>query len=129
MDKLVIRGNGPLDGEIGISGAKNAALPMLAAALLSAEPVTLTRVPQLRDVSTMIALLRRMGVAITTRVVPDEGMAVTIDAASIGDCTAPYDMGPAAAGAREPLKSRRGPHGRATVPVTGPSRNCRMIQP
>ncbi len=92
MDKLVIRGNGPLDGEIGISGAKNAALPMLAAALLSAEPVTLTRVPQLRDVSTMIALLRRMGVAITTRVVPDEGMAVTIDAASIGDCTAPYDM-------------------------------------
>ena len=61
MDKLLIRGGRPLKGEVQISGAKNAALPQLCAALLSAEPVTLHNVPQLQDVATMLKLLRHMG--------------------------------------------------------------------
>jgi UDP-N-acetylglucosamine 1-carboxyvinyltransferase len=61
MDKLLIRGGRRLNGEVTISGAKNAALPALAAALLTAEPVRLDNVPQLQDVSTMLKLLRNMG--------------------------------------------------------------------
>ena len=62
MDKLLIRGGRRLHGEVTISGAKNAALPELCAALLTAEPVTLPNVPRLQDVSTMLKLLRNMGV-------------------------------------------------------------------
>ena len=62
MDKLLIRGGRPLQGEVQISGAKNAALPELCAALLTAEPVTLHNVPHLQDVATMLKLLRHMGV-------------------------------------------------------------------
>jgi UDP-N-acetylglucosamine 1-carboxyvinyltransferase len=61
MDKLLIRGGRRLEGEVAISGAKNAALPELCAALLTAEPVTLTNVPRLQDVSTTLKLLRNMG--------------------------------------------------------------------
>ncbi len=61
MDKLLIRGGRRLEGEVVISGAKNAALPELCAALLTAEPVTLTNVPRLQDVSTTLKLLRNMG--------------------------------------------------------------------
>ena len=63
MDKLRINGGRTLQGEVTISGAKNAALPELCAALLTAEPVTLTNVPRLQDVSTMLKLVRNMGVA------------------------------------------------------------------
>ncbi len=62
MDKLLIRGGRPLDGEIRISGAKNAALPILAATLLADEPVTIGNLPHLHDITTMIELLGRMGV-------------------------------------------------------------------
>ena len=62
MDKLLIRGGRRLEGEVTISGAKNAALPELCAALLTAEPVTLTNVPRLQDVGTTLKLLRNMGV-------------------------------------------------------------------
>ncbi|NML47704.1 UDP-N-acetylglucosamine 1-carboxyvinyltransferase [Ramlibacter sp. G-1-2-2] len=61
MDKLLIRGGRPLTGEVRISGAKNAALPELCAALLTAEPVTLQNIPRLQDVATMLKLIRNMG--------------------------------------------------------------------
>ncbi len=61
MDKLLIRGGRPLNGEVAISGAKNAALPELCATLLSAEPVMLHNVPQLQDTATIKKLLRHMG--------------------------------------------------------------------
>jgi UDP-N-acetylglucosamine 1-carboxyvinyltransferase len=62
VDKLIITGGAELHGEVVISGAKNATLPELCAALLSAEPVTLLNVPKLEDVSTMLKLIRNMGV-------------------------------------------------------------------
>ena len=62
MDKLLVRGGRALNGEVLISGAKNAALPELCAALLTDQPVTLQNVPQLQDVSTMLKLIRNMGV-------------------------------------------------------------------
>ncbi|MFT2603592.1 UDP-N-acetylglucosamine 1-carboxyvinyltransferase, partial [Escherichia coli] len=63
MDKLLIRGGRALHGEVTVSGAKNAALPELCAALLSSEPVTLRNVPRLQDVATMLKLIRNMGVS------------------------------------------------------------------
>ena len=63
MDKLLIRGGRQLKGEVSIAGAKNAALPELCAALLSADTVTLSNVPQLQDVNTMLKLIRHMGVS------------------------------------------------------------------
>ena len=64
MDKLLIRGGRTLQGEVLISGAKNAALPELCATLLTADPVTLRNVPRLQDVSTMLTLIRNMGVQV-----------------------------------------------------------------
>jgi UDP-N-acetylglucosamine 1-carboxyvinyltransferase len=64
MDKLLIRGGRQLHGEVRISGAKNAALPELCATLLTADPVVLSNVPRLQDVSTMLKLIRNMGVGI-----------------------------------------------------------------
>ena len=63
MDKLAIEGGVPLRGEVRVSGAKNAALPLMCAALLSPAPLRLTNVPRLRDVRTMLELLAQMGVA------------------------------------------------------------------
>lgn len=88
MDKLLIGGGGPLDGEIRISGAKNAALPILAATLLADGPMVIGNMPHLNDVTTMLALLRCMGVGITIA----EKMCVEIDANSIEDLTAPYEL-------------------------------------
>ena len=65
MDKLLIQGGLPLSGEIAISGAKNAALPVLCASLLAPETLHLSNVPRLKDVSTMLRLIEQMGVAIT----------------------------------------------------------------
>ncbi len=62
MDKLLIEGGRPLAGEVRVSGAKNAALPILCAALLTAEPLVLTNVPRLNDIRTMQSLLAQMGV-------------------------------------------------------------------
>jgi UDP-N-acetylglucosamine 1-carboxyvinyltransferase len=87
MDKLLIEGGSRLVGEIAISGAKNAALPILCAALLSAEPVTFTNVPQLKDINTLLALLKQMGVKVAR-----EGDTVTLDAGTLGEPVAPYEM-------------------------------------
>ncbi|HOX67000.1 MAG TPA: UDP-N-acetylglucosamine 1-carboxyvinyltransferase [Burkholderiaceae bacterium] len=90
MDKLLIRGGRPLEGEVTISGAKNAALPELCAALLTAEPVTLTNVPRLQDVSTTLKLLRNMGAtAERSEIQPD---AVTLDTSTVTSPEAPYDL-------------------------------------
>jgi UDP-N-acetylglucosamine 1-carboxyvinyltransferase len=90
MDKLLIRGGRRLEGEVTISGAKNAALPELCAALLTAEPVTLSNVPRLQDVSTTLKLLRNMGTrAERSEAQPDT---VTIDASQVTSPEAPYDL-------------------------------------
>ena len=65
MDKLLIEGGKALSGEVAMSGAKNAALPILCASLLTAEPVHFTNVPHLNDISTMLRLLGDMGVGVT----------------------------------------------------------------
>jgi UDP-N-acetylglucosamine 1-carboxyvinyltransferase len=89
VDKLLIRGGRPLHGEVQISGAKNAALPDLCAALLCAQTVALDNVPRLQDVNTMLKLLRHMG--LRTEVAPD-GQRVWLDAAAIERPEAPYDL-------------------------------------
>ena len=88
MDKLLIRGGRSLNGEALISGAKNAALPELCAALLTDAPVTLHNVPQLQDVSTMLSLLRNMGVQ-AERV---SNGAVQLDASTLTQPEAPYEL-------------------------------------
>ncbi|MBM3398575.1 MAG: UDP-N-acetylglucosamine 1-carboxyvinyltransferase, partial [Betaproteobacteria bacterium] len=88
MDKLKIRGGHPLHGTLDVSGAKNAALPELCAALLSAEPVTLANVPRLQDVSTMLKLIRNMGVTAEHH----EDGRVTLDAGGLNNPEAPYEL-------------------------------------
>ena len=87
MDKLLIEGGSRLSGEIAISGAKNAALPILCAALLTAEPVTFTNVPQLNDIGTLLELLGQMGVKIERA-----GDTVTLGASGLNNPVAPYEM-------------------------------------
>ena len=87
MDKLAIEGGVPLQGEVRVSGAKNAALPILCAALLTPEPLTLTNVPELNDVRTMRALLAQMGVKSD-----DVAGALTLSAAQVNWPLAPYEM-------------------------------------
>ncbi len=90
MDKLVIRGGRRLEGEVAISGAKNAALPELCAAILTADPVTLSNVPRLQDVNTACKLLRSMGVvAERSESEPDS---VTLDASGLSSPEAPYEL-------------------------------------
>ncbi len=88
MDKLKITGNGPLNGEITISGAKNAALPLMCAALLTKETLKLTNVPMLRDVKTTQKLLQGMGV----RVLTDNVHEFEIHAGSLNNTCAPYEL-------------------------------------
>ncbi|QQD19047.1 UDP-N-acetylglucosamine 1-carboxyvinyltransferase [Spongiibacter nanhainus] len=88
MDKLLIRGGGPLDGTIRVSGSKNAALPILAATLLASEPVVVRNLPHLHDITTMIALLRSMG----TELIVDETLGVEINGATTNCTTAPYEL-------------------------------------
>jgi UDP-N-acetylglucosamine 1-carboxyvinyltransferase len=88
VDKLQIHGGTPLEGEVRISGAKNATLPILAAALLTEEPLTVANVPHLQDVTTTIELLGRMGVSVTI----DERMRIEVDASTLRECFAPYDL-------------------------------------
>ena len=103
MDKLLIRGGRALNGEVQICGAKNAALPQLCAALLSAEPVTLHNVPQLQDVATILKLLRHMGARSAQDAAQADGL--TIDASHITLPEAPYEL----------VKTMR-----ATIMVLGP---------
>ena len=88
MDKLVIEGGARLAGEVEISGAKNAALPILTAALLTSEPLIVENVPHLRDVTTMLTLLGQMGVAVSL----DEKLGVQLCAARLEKPVAPYDL-------------------------------------
>jgi UDP-N-acetylglucosamine 1-carboxyvinyltransferase len=87
MDKLLIEGGQPLRGEVAISGAKNAALPLLCAAVLTREPVTFTNVPVLNDVATMLRLLAQMGVRVDYSC-----DSVTLDAAGLNNPVAPYEL-------------------------------------
>jgi UDP-N-acetylglucosamine 1-carboxyvinyltransferase len=87
MDKLLIAGSAPLRGAVRISGAKNAALPIMCAALLAVEPLRLTNVPRLHDVRTMMRLLEQMGVKATV-----DGSRVDLDAARLDKPFAPYEL-------------------------------------
>ena len=115
MHKLLIRGGRPLEGEVVVSGAKNAALPELCAALLTAEPVQLNNVPHLQDVATMLKLIRNMGVTAQR----DHHGGVHIDAGALSNPEAPYELVKtmrASVLALGPLLAR---FGRATVSLPG----------
>ncbi|NNF96995.1 MAG: UDP-N-acetylglucosamine 1-carboxyvinyltransferase [Halobacteria archaeon] len=88
MDKLLINGGVTLNGEIRISGAKNAALPIIVSTLLASEPVTVGNIPHLHDITTTMELLGRMGVSITM----NEMMSVEVDASTISQLVAPYEL-------------------------------------
>lgn len=88
MDKLIITGGNRLTGELRISGAKNAALPILAATLLSEEPVTVGNIPHLHDITTTMELLGRMGVQLLI----DEKMNIEVDSSTINSFEAPYEL-------------------------------------
>ncbi|MEZ5487762.1 MAG: UDP-N-acetylglucosamine 1-carboxyvinyltransferase [Steroidobacteraceae bacterium] len=88
MDKLQITGGTALEGEVRISGAKNAALPILAATLLADGPASIGNVPHLQDVTTMIELLGRMGVSVTV----DERMRIEVDCSTLRQPVAPYEL-------------------------------------
>ena len=88
MDKLLIEGGSSLSGQVRISGAKNAALPILAGTLLATEPVTVRNVPHLKDVTTTISLLQMMGAQVTV----DDRLNVEVDAREIAHRTAPYEL-------------------------------------
>ena len=88
MDRLLVRGGTALSGSVRVSGAKNAALPILAGTLLSPEPVAIRNVPQLKDVATTITLLQSMGVEVTF----DDKLDVEVDASSVTARRAPYEL-------------------------------------
>jgi UDP-N-acetylglucosamine 1-carboxyvinyltransferase len=88
MAKILINGGVPLQGEVGISGAKNAVLPILAACLLADAPVSIGNVPHLHDVTTFIELLGQMGV----QLVLDDRMKIHVDPRTTSTCIAPYDL-------------------------------------
>ncbi|MCB1856687.1 MAG: UDP-N-acetylglucosamine 1-carboxyvinyltransferase [Gammaproteobacteria bacterium] len=88
MDKLIISGGLPLGGDVRVAGAKNAALPVLAATLLAEGPMTIGNVPHLHDITTTMELLGRMGVHLTV----DEKMNIEVDSSTICDFNAPYEL-------------------------------------
>ena len=88
LDKLLIEGGTPLVGEVAISGAKNAALPILCSSLLVAEPVRFSNVPHLNDISTMLRLIGQMGVEVTM----DGNDGMVLNGQGLNNPTAPYDM-------------------------------------
>ncbi|HRQ65881.1 MAG TPA: UDP-N-acetylglucosamine 1-carboxyvinyltransferase, partial [Xanthomonadaceae bacterium] len=88
MAKILIQGGQPLDGEVWISGAKNAVLPILAASLLADEPTSISNVPHLHDVTTTMELLGQMGVEL----VLDERMRIHADPRGVDRFFAPYEL-------------------------------------
>lgn len=88
MDKLLINGGKALHGEVVISGAKNAALPIMAASLLASDHVTISNVPHLKDITTMMELLGQLG----AHLIVDEKMNVQVDASQVNEFVAPYDL-------------------------------------
>ena len=115
MDKLAIDGGVRLDGTVAISGAKNATLPILTAALLSRRPVTVHNVPHLRDVNTTIALLRRMGVSADFH---DDGR-VEVDPTTLENYFAPYELVKTMRASVLVLGPLLGRYGRADVSLPG----------
>ncbi|XKH61234.1 UDP-N-acetylglucosamine 1-carboxyvinyltransferase [Halomonas sediminis] len=88
MDKLIITGSGRVDGEVWVSGAKNAALPILCASLLADGPVVIGNLPHLQDITTTLELLGRMGV----EPVMGDKMTIQLDGSQVKDCHAPYEL-------------------------------------
>src|SRR4051794_25050078 len=88
MDKLLINGGVPLSGEIRISGAKNAALPILCAAILTPQTLQVRNVPHLRDVTTKLSLLAQMGIEVSL----DERLGVSLNASGLNNRVAPYEL-------------------------------------
>jgi UDP-N-acetylglucosamine 1-carboxyvinyltransferase len=115
MEKLAITGNGPLEGEVRISGAKNAALPILAACLLADDQVMVGNIPHLHDVTTMISLLGQMGVSVTVH----ENMQVEVDARTIREFAAPYNLVKTMRASILVLGPLLGRHGQADVSLPG----------
>lgn len=115
MDKLIIEGGPRLDGEVWISGAKNSALPILAATLVASEPVTICNLPHLHDITTMLELLRRMGVELTV----GDKMSVELDPTTITEFTAPYDLVKTMRASILVLGPLLARHGRAQVSLPG----------
>jgi UDP-N-acetylglucosamine 1-carboxyvinyltransferase len=115
VDRLAIKGGTPLSGDVRVSGAKNAALPILAASLLSRGPVTVHNVPRLRDIATTVALLRRMDVRVDQR---DDG-SVEVDPDSLHNCFAPYELVKTMRASVLVLGPLLGRHGRADVSLPG----------
>ena len=87
MEHFIVEGNGPLNGEVAVSGAKNAALPLLASAILSSETLHLDNLPLVSDVKTMCTLLERMGLGVDR-----DGTSVTLSGDSLSSYVAPYDL-------------------------------------
>jgi UDP-N-acetylglucosamine 1-carboxyvinyltransferase len=88
MEKLIIQGQNPLNGEIKISGAKNAALPILAGSILSNSPIQISNIPHLQDVTTIVSLLGQMGADITL----DERSNIEVNAGKLASVHAPYEL-------------------------------------
>lgn len=87
MEQIVITGNGPLRGEVSVAGAKNAALPIIAAALLTADPLEVSNIPPVRDIGTALELMRLLGAKVS-----QDGTDLTLDCASIDSVRAPYEL-------------------------------------
>jgi UDP-N-acetylglucosamine 1-carboxyvinyltransferase len=115
LDKLEIIGGQPLCGEVRISGAKNAALPILAGTLLAGGPVLLSNVPHLNDITTTVKLLRRMGVEITFH----DGVQLEVDPTQISDYLAPYELVKTMRASILVLGPLLGRYGRADVSLPG----------
>ena len=88
MDKLIIEGGIQLDGDIPISGAKNAALPILMASILATQPVTIANIPHLQDITTSLGLLVQLGL----KIMVDEKMKIVIDSNQLHAYEAPYEL-------------------------------------
>jgi len=87
MDKIIIRGNGPLHGEVRVAGAKNAALPIIAASLLSAEPLHVSNIPGVRDIGTILQLMNQLGAQCQR-----SGTDLSIDTRAVNSVRAPYEL-------------------------------------
>jgi UDP-N-acetylglucosamine 1-carboxyvinyltransferase len=115
VDKLIIRGGAPLSGEVRISGAKNAALPILAATLLTDHPVRVTNTPHLNDIRTTVQLLGRMGVELAY----DEQGNIDADASAAREFFAPYELVKTMRASILVLGPLLARHGRAVVSLPG----------
>jgi len=115
MDRLVIEGGKRLDGEVWISGAKNSALPILASTILPSSPITICNLPHLHDITTMLELLRRMGIELTI----GDKLSVEFDPTTITEYIAPYELVKTMRASILVLGPLLARHGRAQVSLPG----------